>query len=63
MMPSTVTHITQNGRYQIEIERAATKGILGYKIKANGDEILQTIKDAEQLKKEAEKLAIEIFDK
>ena len=63
MMPSTVTHITQNGRYQIEIERAATKGILGYKIKANGDDLLQTIKDAEQLKKEAEKLAIEIFDK
>ena len=62
-MPSTVTHIAQNGRYQIEIERAATKGILGYKIKANGDEILQTIKDAEQLKKEAEKLATEIFDK
>jgi len=63
MMPSTVTHITQNGRYQIEIERAATKGILGYKIKTNGDDLLQTIKDAEQLKKEAEKLAIEIFDK
>jgi len=35
-----VTHITQNGKYRIVIERAAsTKGIDGFKVEANGDDM------------------------
>jgi len=59
MMPSTVTHITQNTRYRVVLERSATKGIIGYKVEANSDNLIEVIKDAEQLKAGAEKLAVE----
>ena len=42
-----VTHITQNGRYRLVLERAAsTKGVDGFKIEANGDDIDCVRKDA-----------------
>lgn len=35
-----VTHITQNGKYRIVFEQAAsTKGVLGFKVEANGDDL------------------------
>ncbi len=49
MENQVVTHITQNGRYRIVIERAATKGIDGFKIEANGDEIDSVKTDIENL--------------
>ncbi len=55
---SITTHITQNGKYRIVIERAAsTKGTLGYKIEANNDDLSLLAVDIESLKAEAEKVA------
>ena len=46
----TVTHITQNGRYRIVIERAAsTKGVDGFKVEANGDIMGEVQSEIEQL--------------
>lgn len=46
----TVTHISENQRYRIVIERAAsTKGVTGVKIEANGDSIGEVAKDTETL--------------
>ncbi len=46
----TVTHINQNQRYRIVIERAAsTKGIDGFKVEANGDDLLQVLADVHLL--------------
>lgn len=36
---TTVTHISLNARYKIQFEQAATKGILGFKVEANGDDL------------------------
>ncbi len=50
MENQVVTHITQNGKYRIVIERAAsTKGVDGFKVEANGDEIGQVEADANRL--------------
>ena len=47
-----------NGKYRIVIERAAsTKGVLGYKVEANGDSLLDVVGDIDQLKTDAEKIA------
>jgi len=36
----TVTHITQNGKYRIVFEQAAsTKGVVGFKCEVNGDDL------------------------
>ena len=35
----TVTHIHQNSKYRIVIERSAVKGIDGFKVEANNDDI------------------------
>ena len=36
---NTVTHITQNSKYRLVIERAAsTKGVDGFKVEVNGDD-------------------------
>jgi hypothetical protein len=44
-----VTHITQNGKYKIQYEQAATKGIIGFKVEANNDDLLQCRLDASEL--------------
>lgn len=53
----TVTHITENGRYRIMIERAAsTKGIDGFKVEANGDSMEDVAADANALYETAKRL-------
>jgi len=46
---TTVTHIQQNGRYRMQIERSATKGIDGFKVEANGDDIATVRAEVEGL--------------
>ena len=49
-MSEKVEHITINGKYRIVIERAAsTKGVDGFKVEANGDEIDLVRSDAQTL--------------
>jgi len=54
MENQTVTHITQNGRYRVVFERSATKGVIGYKVESNGDDLDKTFEDAVKLKLNAE---------
>ncbi len=49
-----VTHTYLNSRYRVVFERGATKGIIGYKVEANGDDINQTFMDAKKLMEAAE---------
>ncbi len=50
-MAEIVTHINQGQKYRVVIERAAsTKGVLGYKVEANGDDIKIILEDIEILK-------------
>ena len=49
-MTETVTHINQGQKYRIVIERAAsTKGVDGFKVEANGDDILSVEVDVTRL--------------
>ncbi len=55
MEPQTINHYQVNGKYRVYIERAAsTKGVLGYKVEANGDDILGVIRDIKELKQQVE---------
>lgn len=36
---SIITHISLNGRYKIQFERSATKGVDGFKVEACGDDL------------------------
>ena len=38
-MSEEVKHIQVNGKYRMHIERSATKGIDGFKVEVNGDDI------------------------
>jgi hypothetical protein len=50
MEEQTVNHYQINGKYRIVIERAAsTKGVDGFKVEANGDDIDAVKLDAERL--------------
>lgn len=50
MEKTEVTHQTINGKYRVVIERAAsTKGTLGYKVEANGDEYPEVLRDIHSL--------------
>jgi hypothetical protein len=49
-----VEHYQINQRYKIQFDRTSTKGIDGYKIEANGDNIETVQNDAEILKTFAE---------
>ena len=55
---ATVTYITQHGRYRVVIMRAAStsKGVLGYKVEANGDTLDVVVRDAMSLKGAAENM-------
>ena len=46
---TTVTHIQQNGKYRMQIERSATKGIDGFKVEVNGDDIATVRAEVEGL--------------
>jgi len=53
-MNEEVRHIQVNGRYRIVIERAAsTKGVDGFKIEANGDDMEGVAVDASLLYEKA----------
>ena len=44
-----VIHQTINGKYRVVFERSAVKGIDGFKVEANGDDIEAVKKDANDL--------------
>lgn len=48
-MADEVRHYQVNGRYRVQYERSAVKGVDGFKVEANGDDIEQTAKDAQDL--------------
>jgi hypothetical protein len=52
---SKITHQTINGKYRVVFERSAVKGIDGFKVEANSDEIEQLEKDAQILYNYAKK--------
>ena len=45
-MSEEVKHIQVNGKYRMQIERSATKGIDGFKVEANGDDMMLVEADA-----------------
>ena len=49
MEETNVTHQTINGKYRVVFERSAVKGIDGFKVEANGDNIESVTKDATAL--------------
>lgn len=52
-----VIHSTINGKYRVVIEQAAsTKGVLGYKIEANGDDMTSVMDDITKLHEEVTKI-------
>ncbi len=51
MEETKVIHV--NSRYRVVFERSAVKGVDGFKIEANGDEIDKVVADAEGLYKQA----------
>ncbi len=52
-----VIHQTINGEYRIVIEQAAsTKGVLGYKIEANGDDMNLVLSEIQQLQDAVKKI-------
>jgi len=58
MENQTVTHQTINGKYRMVIERAAsTKGVLGYKVETNGDNLDEVICDIKTAMNEVERVA------
>jgi len=54
MEPQEVKHYQVNGRYRVQFERSATKGVDGFKVEANGDSLDDVLMDAKTLKEYAE---------
>lgn len=53
-----VTHINRDSRYRVVFEQAAsTKGVIGFKVEANGDDLNQVSEQAEGLLKWAREIA------
>ncbi len=53
-MPETVNHINVGQKYRFCIERAAsTKGVDGFKVEANGDDMVQLEADIKTLYSDA----------
>ena len=56
-MTEEIKHYQVNGRYRVIYERAAsTKGVDGFRVEANGDDIDETRKDAMVLYEHAKKV-------
>ena len=49
MEESRILHITEGQKYEVQFERSAVKGQDGFKVRANGDSIEETFKNAQQL--------------
>jgi hypothetical protein len=57
-MDNLVTNVTLNSKYRMVIERAAsTKGVLGYKVEANGDDLITVTAEIRLMKINAEEIA------
>ncbi len=54
MKVQIVEHYQIHQRYKIQYERSAVKGVDGYKVEANGDDLKAVLWDAETLKGQAE---------
>lgn len=55
-----VTHITLNSKYRVVFEQAAsTKGVLGWKVEANGDDKDAVMLEAQQLMEYARARALQ----
>lgn len=55
MEESKVYHQTIGSKYKVQFERSATaKGVIGFKVEANGDIAFDTFEDAKMLKDRAE---------
>jgi hypothetical protein len=50
METQEIRHYQINQRYKIQFEVGAVKGVTGWKIEANGDDMAQVVKDAGFLK-------------
>lgn len=48
-MAEEVKHYQVNGKFKVIIERAAVKGVDGFKVEANNDELLFAVQDAKAL--------------
>jgi len=59
-METITWHQTVNGKYEFVLERAAVKGILGYKIRVNSDYIEVALAELARLKDEVEAIAVEL---
>lgn len=57
MEPEMVIHQTINSRYRVVFEQSAVKGVLGYKVEANGDNLEETMLDAARLQTRAAEIA------
>jgi hypothetical protein len=44
-----IKHFQVNGKYRVQYERSATKGVDGFKVEANGDEYPKVLEDAQSL--------------
>jgi len=59
MENQTIIHEHIDQKYRMVIERSATKGVLGYKVEANGDLLTGVIEQVKVLKDAAELIATE----
>ena len=48
-MTEEVKHIQVNGKYRVQFERSAVKGVDGFKVEANGDNMDEVVEDAKKL--------------
>jgi len=65
METQEVRHYQVEQKYRVVVERAAsTKGVLGYKIEANGDNLAMVLADIITIKNEVETIApVPVTDK
>jgi len=49
MEPQEIRHYQIGTKYRVQFERSAVKGVDGFKVEANGDELEQIKKDAYDL--------------
>jgi len=53
-MTEEVKHYQIGQRYKVQYERSAVKGVDGFKVEANGDDLTTTTQDAEELYEKAQ---------
>ena len=53
MEESKVIHVSEDSKYRVSFEQSATKGIIGFKVEAHGDDKDVTMAEATILLEEA----------